>query len=301
MSDFQGNAAMQNEPQYNTDADAIMSAVEAGEDPSKLPVDGQDGGQVDDAPAEQFRKTFTVDGREIVVDDAAKYDQWAQQGYNYSQKMAELKAQREQLETEFSQKEQEITSRLNQYSQVDQYARENPEWWNHVEQSWQSREAPTQNLDPNIQQVLEPLQQELQGLKSFVNEYQKQQLEAQAAQQDEALNQEITELGKRFPEVDFSAKDQGGQSLELAVLKHAEEKGISSFSAAFYDYYHPNLEKLYEARGRSAVEKDLQQRKAQGLLGKSQAPMKGIEQAANVKSKSWKDLTNEALQELGLG
>lgn len=278
------------------DADAILAAVERGDDPSQLqaqPVQTEA-----PAPAQSFEKKFNWNGQEVVVNDPAKYDKWAQQGYDYAQKMAELKAQRESWEGEFKAKQGQFQEQFDTYRQIDDFARQNPEWWQHVQGQWQNRETP--QLDPGIRQYLEPLQKELQGLKSFMNEYQTKQLEAKAAAEDAALREEITGVGKRFPEVDFTAKDANGQSLELAVIRHAEAKGIPSFQAAFLDYYQGHLEKLYESRGRSAVEKEMQARKQSGLLGQTPAPQKGLQRPASVKSRSYGDLAAEALAELGL-
>jgi hypothetical protein len=288
---------MDMENDISLDADAILSAVENGQDPSQL----RNAPATVETPAPAaptFERKFTHNGKEIVVNDADKYDTWARQGYDYSQKMSEFKSQQEKWDAERQQRDNEFKSSYNTYQEIDSFAKSNPDWWSHVQQSYQTRETP--QIDPNLRQIIEPLQQELQGIKSFVNDYQAKQIEAQAAEQDKALVTEISDLAKRFPEVNFATKDANGQSLELAVIKHANERGIPSFSAAFYDYYQPHLEKLYEGRGRSAVEKDVQTRTKQGFLGTSQDPKVGVQKPVNLRSKSYGDLTQEALRELGL-
>ena len=291
-------------------ADAIMSAVESGNDPSQL---GAGGAVQETAPAtqetakpaetaveqaaEQFRKEMVVNGQKIEVTDPSKYDQWAQQGYSYSQNMASLNEQKAELERQ----RQETEQRLNAYKDVDTYARENPEWWNHVEERWQGRQL--HKMAPEVQEAIKPFMSEFVEMKNFMNEFQKEKIETEARSQDEALQNQIVDLGKQFPEVNFGAVDANGQSLELQILNHAANNGIPTFRAAFYDYYQGNLQKLYETRGRSAVEKDLAERKKAGILSTSQVPAKSpqIQPLQNSRKKTWADVAKEAARDLGLG
>jgi len=283
------------------DADAIMSAVENGEDPSAMGGGGEIVGEAAEASVteqavDSFRKELNVNGQKIEVTDPAKYDQWAQQGYSYSQRMEELNAQKSEWEKEKTALEQ----RLSQYSEVDGYAKENPDWWNHVEENWNNREI--HKMSPELQEAIKPFMSEFQEVKGFINDFQRQKEEQQAAQQDQELEAEVKTLGEQFPEISFQAKDASGQSLEAQILKHADAQGIPSFKAAFYDYYQGNLQKLYETRGRAAVEKDLAERKKNGILGTSQAPVKtqGIQPLANPSKKSWADVLAEAKQAVGI-
>src|SRR4051812_40705324 len=68
--------------------------------------------------AEEFEITWN--GRQIKA-PKDKVLQWASQGYDYPQKMAELKKQREEFDRAYS-----------PYKTVDDYAKQNPEWWKHV-------------------------------------------------------------------------------------------------------------------------------------------------------------------------
>lgn len=274
-------------------SDAILNAVENGEDPSAIGQDQQS------APQEQqsFRKEFIVNGKPVEVTDQAKYDQWAQQGYHYSQQMEDLNNQR----AKFEQQQAEMQARLDQYKSIDAYARENPDWWNHVEENWNNREI--HKMTPELQAAIKPFMSEFNQVKEFINNYQKQQEEIKAQQEDAQLQKEVEDLGKQFPEVNFGAKDQSGQSLEMRILQHANAHGIPSFRAAFLDYYHQDLLKVYEGRGRKAVETDLANRKKSGILGQSKAPVKAASQSqrlADPRRKSWSDVLAEGKQMLGL-
>jgi hypothetical protein len=281
------------EPQLNTNADDIMGAIDRGEDPSQLPV-GNEQAPTEQAPA-GFRKELTVNGEKIVVDDESKYDQWAQQGRHYSQQMAELNQQRAEWEAEKAQ----IEPRLTQYRDVDNYAKENPEWWQHVENSFQSREA--HNLTPEIKAALEPVLKDFSEVKEFANKLQIERQEEIARREDAALKEEVASLSKEYPEVDFTVADQTGQSFELQILKHAEAQGIPSFRAAFLDYHQNQLQNIYEARGRKAAEDAIAQKNKQGILGRTQAPTQGnAEMLVNPRNKSWDDVLAEAKEALAV-
>jgi hypothetical protein len=277
---------MDNEPQLNTNADDILGAVERGEDPSQLTV----APEAPQAEAPQgFRKEMTVNGEKILVDDEAKYDQWAQQGRHYSQQMAELNQQKAEWEAEKA----GLQSKLDQYREVDNYAKENPEWWNHVEQNYNSRDA--QQLTPEIKAALEPVLKDFSEVKEFANKLQIERQEELAKKEDEALKLEVSTLSKEYPEIDFTAADPSGQSFELQILKHAEAQGIPSFRAAFLDYHQGQLQKIYEARGRKAADDAIAQRNKAGILGRTQAPTKGqADMLVNPRNKSWDDVLSEA-------
>lgn len=284
------------------DADEILAAIDRGEDPSQLsqPDQGSQSGtdpsqtEVVEQASQSFLREFKANGKVVKVDDPAKWDQWAQQGYDYSQRIAELKAERE----EFERQRTDLQTSLNRYSEVDRFAKENPDWWNHVEQSYAQRDQ--HGIDPNFQKVLEPLQSELKELKKFYNDVQRARQEEEAARADQALNEEIGAVKKAYSDVDFSVVNGSGQSLEDAVIAHANANGIPSFKAAFLDYYHDNLTKLYEARGRQAVERDLAQRQKTGLLGQTQAPVTSKAQPTSTRGKSYDDLMREAMDEFGI-
>ena len=209
---------------------------------------------------------------------------WASQGYDYSQKMQEFKSQKEEYDANFG-----------RYREIDNFVKTNPGWWEHVEKTWNERQ--NYNVPPEVKQFLDPIQQELQQMKQFQNEWHKMQLEADIRKQDEQLKGVVNSLQTKH-NIDFSARDQSGQTLEYRVLQHAQQKGISDFSAAFHDYYQDSLAKLYEARGREAVQRETQARNKAGLLGgPTQAPQPKND--APVVARSYDDAYQMALKELG--
>lgn len=259
-----------------------------------------------DPPA--FEKRIKWNGQEIVVNDPNKYDTWAQQGYDYSQRMSQLNAEREQFQRQLT----ENSEKFRRYQEIDQYVAQDPAWWQHVEQQWAQRDQNAvaqgigidpQALAPELKQVVDPILAELTEMKKFYNEVQKQKLEQQQAAEDHALLEEIAGIQKQFPEFDFQAKDASGQTLEAQVVKFANERHIPSFTAAFYAYYQPNLQKIYEQRGRKSAEQELVKRKQEGIISQSETPQTSQHtnvSQTNLRSKSYSDLAREALVEWGL-
>ena len=129
-------------------------------------------------------------------------------------------------------------------------------------------------------------------MKQFLQEMQTQKMEKLQQEEDSKLDQSIKSIQEKYPNLDFKAQDQNGFSLEQRVVNHAVENGFPTFRAAFLDYYHDNLEKLAEARGRELVSKEMDKRKKLGLLDENSAPTSKIESlVANSKApKSWNDL-----------
>lgn len=238
---------------------------------------------------------FEWNGKKIVPDTRDKLMTWASQGYNYSQRMGELnklKADTEKWRSEWEPK-------VKRYSEVDDYVRQNPQWWQFVEEQWQRRQQP-QGLPPELEPVLKPLQSELSEVKQFVQQMREREAQENAQKQDQALDQEVQSIRKQFPNIDMNAVDASGETLELRILKHANATGIPTFKAAFLDYLSDRLPDLYRAEGREAVAKTQQAAAKAGLLGRTPAPVKAMQPAQNVKGRSYDQLTQEALAELGI-
>lgn len=222
---------------------------------------------------------------------------WASQGYDYSQKMNEFSRSREEAAQAEQARAAEYEEKYGRYRQIDDYVKTNPGWWEHVEQGWNQRQ--TYALPPEVKQAIEPLVSELREVKQFHNQIQIERQEQAARADDKALGDEIGSLQSKYS-VDFSARDQAGQTLEYRVLKHAQEIGAKTFRAAFLDYHQDDLAKMYEQRGREAVQKDLQSRRQSGLLGTSQAPTLGRDDTP-MRARTYDDAHKAALREYGIG
>jgi hypothetical protein len=247
---------------------------------------------------------FDFNGKRVVPTSVDQLRVWASQGHNYSQRAAELNKR----EASFK----DLEGKYKPYAEVDDYATKNPEWWQHVQESYAKRgqEVPDQvnQLPPELQAALKPFQEKLSQVDAFLQQQQQareaEQQEAllkEQTRQDEALSTAIEEIRAKHPNIDLNARDESGETLEYRVLKHAAENGIGTFRAAFRDYLHDQLVESEKANAERAKLKAGEQEKRQGLLGRSPTPKKVPDDApANVRGKSYEDITRDIHRELGI-
>ena len=237
-------------------------------------------------PVEEFE--FNWNGKPV-KGDRTKVLKWASQGYDYAQRIAELKQQRQ----EFERSQKEYEQKYSPYQEIDSYAKQNPQWWQTIQEAYSQRENQQQAAqNPEFNH----LRSELQELKQFKTQFETEQQQAKTKAEDEQLAGDIQSIRKDYSDLDWNTLDEYGQSLEQRVLKHAVDNGISNFRAAFRDYNYDNLVKAASEKAKTQLGQNLQQTRKAGILGKSQTPVKGAQAVVNSK-KSWGDLTNQAVAE----
>lgn len=284
MTDFVDNSAGQEH-----DVDAIIAqaygpaAPEAQQQQQAAPA----------APQEpQYKEySFPRRGQEVKIkENDPRFQQWLSYGADYDSHISSFK----QKQQEFEQQRQQFEQQWTPYKEIDEYARSNPDWWAHVDQSYQQRSQQQQQaVPPEVQryldQKLEPIAKDLPLMKEFLQEQQTLKLEKQRADEDAQLNQSMKSLQEKYSGLDFATTDESGLSLEARVLNHAVTNGFPTFRAAFLDYYSDQLEMQAEARGREAMQKEAEKRRKIGLLddnGPASAPQ---QTPFNRKPQSWND------------
>jgi hypothetical protein len=235
-------------------------------------------------PAQMER--LVIDGQEIQA-TKEQLVKWAQMGYSAPNKIGQIK--------------QEYEAKFKPYLEVDQFARENPEWWQQVQDLYAQREALRQKADPNnpLTQELSQVKNQLQELSKFKNEILQERTQAQHKQEDDALDTEIKSIREKFADLDWNTANEQGHNLERQVLTYATQRGIGNFQDAFRAFIFDKAVVRAEERGKESVGKTIQKQVKAGIIGKSPTPTQGI-QSTSVKGKSYEDLLNEAKQELGL-
>ena len=149
--------------------------------------------------------------------------------------------------------------------------------------------------------LLAKIQSELGEIKQFKQTLEQEKQAIRNAEQDKALDSEIESIRKEYPDLDLEAIQPDGQSLMFHVLNHANTRGIRSFTDAFIAFNHKNLLSRAAEKAKESVGKDIQKKTKLGLLGTSSTPTKGVTRAENVKSKSYENLLQEAIDEAKLG
>jgi archaellum component FlaC len=250
------------------------------------------------APVDEF--DLTVGGKQI----KAKRDQlvqWAQQGYNAPTQISKLTKEIDTWKKQFSDiepKYKELESKFSQYNEIDSYVRQNPAFWDHVQQAWQNRTQALNDQSNPLAQMVSQLQSEVQGLVQYKTQIEEQQAKYRETKEDQEYLQSFEELKKQHSDIDFVTPDEEGKTLEYRVLEHAQMNGIKNFKTAFRDFYHDELVKRAESRAKESFVKDKQKNTKLGILGITNRPTKTV--STDFRGKSYDDLADEAKQELGL-
>jgi len=274
--------------------DELLASIET---PQPDVMDQPNSGQQEISQATQSQQAaqeyaIKYGGKEIKA-PIEKILRWAEQGYEAPQKIGDLNKQLESWKS----KEQQFKEIENKYKTVDDYVRQNPDWWQYIQNQYQqSQQQKTQ--DPNNQYISE-LKTQFEQQKSVLDTLMKEREETRIQKEDEQYNQNFETLKKQYPKVDFNSVDESGKSLEYRVLEYANKNSINNFTTAFKDYYFDDLMKIKETEAKEKLIKDKQANTKLGILNISSTPTpKRV--SDNVRGKSYSDLEREALQELGI-
>lgn len=260
------------------DVDAIIAQAYGGQqnpgNESSSPEKAAPQQQAQEPVAPQYKEfEFNSRGQPVKIkENDPRFSQWLSQGHDYAQNIHSFKTEKDT----WDRSKQDWEGQWGRYREIDQFAKQNPDWWSHIDQSYQQKlSSPSDVPDPvrqYLDQRLEPVAKDIPLMKQFLQEMQTQKMEKQQSEEDAKLGEAVKSIQSKYPNLDFSAKDGNGLSLEHRVLNHAMENGFPTFRAAFLDYYHDNLEKLAEARGKESIMQEMQKRKKLGLLDESPTP-----------------------------
>jgi hypothetical protein len=222
---------------------------------------------------------------------------WASQGYNYSQQIAALKAERAQFETGRN----EHQALIDRYKEFDDFVQKDPNWWNEFNRAYQEKTGNVQAaLDPASPLTAEvnSLKQELNDLKSFREDMKKQAEEKDNADADAALAQELKSIREQYADLDWVTADANGLTLEKAILKHAHDNSIPNIRAAFRDFTFDQHISRAGDKGKEAVQADIKKRTKLGLLGEARAPVKRELSPNELRNLSWDEVGTMAQEDL---
>ena len=230
-----------------------------------------------------------ADGINANEEDLVNY---AKQGYEYNQNKDSFNKERE-----------DFAPILDKYKQIDEYAMQNPEWWQSVQDSYVNREQfgnEEAQINTELSPELQSMQQQLNQVTQFIQAQQAQQHQLKTAEEDNLLDGEINDVKEKYGYMDFSSKDEAGLNLESKVLQHAQKNGISSFRVAFRDFAHDKLMAKAQENGKEAIGKDIQKQTKLGILSSGNKSSMSKSSGGYNKSKSYDDLINEAMEEYGI-
>lgn len=237
-----------------------------------LPEEGFNFKSLDDLHA--YKLKYQASGKEVEesISDILKR---ASQGYHYSQRMGELKAQEQEWQRQLA----ESQAMADKYREIDQYARDNPEWFDYWNSAYQNRGLPVGSpeqmggFDPAqitslIDQKLAPFQETIQQ--------QKERMELEKrSQEDAALDAQVKATRQEFADVDFSATDiESGQTLEHRVYQFMIDNGVNDFNQAYKMMDYDNILARRVEAAKADLVKQEQMKRRQGIVGETSGQAK---------------------------
>ena len=288
--------AVQSSPMDILNAMESESSGDQGGMPAQTSQGAPDSETFDLSKYGKMKVKYQASGREVEEPLETIIKSRAPYGYHAAQRLEEANRKIQEAEAKFK-ASQELEGKWKQF---DDYARENPQWMDHVNKLWAERDRINANLDPNdpLTQKLGMYDSKIGTVESKVDQllghFQKQE----QAKQDQAYMSQVEAVKKSYPGIDFGASDEQGRTLEYRVLEHASKKGITGagFETAFRDYYHDNLIQMERAKAKEEAVKELQEQRKKGILGKTQAPTRTFE-AHDVRRMSDEDIRQAALND----
>jgi hypothetical protein len=194
----------------------------------------------------------------------------------------------------------QVEARLKNYSDIEAYQKQDPDWWNHVNQSYQQRLAERGQtrtaLPPEVANKLSEFDQ-------FMSSVTKEREEAQRVKEDQALDLQVSSYREKYPQFDWAQVDETGQTLEQRILKFAMENGLSKpehFQIAANNYLFDEHVKRAGHAAKEGVGKHLEKVTKLGLGPVTNQPTQRVQQVRNVASKDWNEIAEEAKAALGL-
>lgn len=301
-------------PSNEAEADALLNDIYAPteESPRTLELVPE---QKAEAPPEKnpldFEDEITWRGeaRKLHYNQIKNY---AQQAYDYSEKMREFKLNQElnaretaRQQEQFKKQQAEFESSLGAYKKVDEYAKSNPQWWNHVQSQYATlgQEGNAAQVAP---QIPPQIVQKLTEMEDYIRSQKEREEITARHKDDQSLDNDISQFRQANPGVDWdtpkSFQTERGpvqMTLEKQVLQYMVDNKIGKFSAAARDFLWDDLTKKVEINAKEKVGKQIQHQNKFGG-GKPAKPTGTIGRVENPSQKSYDDISAEIIKEYGL-
>lgn len=228
-----------------------------------------------------------------------------QMGLNYSEKMRALNLEKQAFEKAKGQ----VSEHERYYGEIDRVAKANPEWWQHVQASYQKRALeksgqPTSGQDgsemsPRERELLAKVG-DLEGkLNGFLEKTTQEMTLKQHQAEDQALEQEIQSFAKNHGEFDWlTADEKTGLVLADRIIAHAHKNGINNFRAAARDYLHDDLVARRELKAKESIGEAIKAKTKAGIVT-TKSRTTGLKAPKNLSKSDYSDLMSEGYAELG--
>lgn len=241
---------------------------------------------------------YAANGKQV-KEDLQTILKRASQGYNYAQEMGRLTTERAGWETKVKTAE-ELHGKWGPY---DEYAKKNPEWYQHWQKAWESRgqnpELPQSdqgNIEARLNAILE---QKLQPVNELLSSHEQRKQQEALEVEDRQLDSDVKSIREKYKDLDFDATDpESGKSLEFKVLEFMSQNNMKSFTTAFKAFYHDELVKREVEKAKADKSSEIQGRTKAGIIDPKSTSGKRAE--PNLKGMNWDQLTDLAAKSLNI-
>ena len=204
--------------------------------------------------------------------------------------------------TKFENDRTEFDKTFTDYKKIDDYARANPAWWDHVQSTFQKNNEYKPGEKDNISShpMVQNLNAKIDSLMSVVNQQNDKAKQLEIQSQDQGLNKTIEDYKAKYSNFDWNAKDQMGYSLEDRITNHAIQKKTSNFGIAANDYLFEEHIKLAKSKALEEQATQIQNNNKLGLGPISDQSMlkKTVGNQVDVKKMSYNDIANMITSQL---
>jgi hypothetical protein len=287
-------------PETTEQAEELYNRAMAGETTNEIPAEASQQPAGETTTDETHKINWNGEERELPLNKILEY---AQQGYDYNFKMRDLNKSQDDFKTQ-QQQFQEQQAALKEYQEVQEWAKANPDLWNHAVQSFrqaQSGQTNTQeqgsaDFSPQAMSVINGLNDKITQLESKFGKIEEVTQTQQQQAEDDALDAQIKGVMNKYPDWDWATRDENGHTLEDRTTQYAINNGISDFEAAFKTAHYDQLIE----RAKLSAKEELGKTVAKQAKVPTNGVKPGLTNATDIRTKSYEDLTREALEELGI-
>ncbi len=258
--------------------------------------------EIEAAPASEEESPFTLKykGEDIGMQDD-KFKMYAQKGYDYEQKMHQLRVDRKM----WNQEKEKENSQYDELKQINEYTKSNPEFERLIKREWariQGGGSPSEQLQQQVgSQNLSPaIQAQMNSMIERLDRQDNDIRSRQMAEKEATIEGAIEGYKESNEHFDWNSKDDFGQTLEDRITQHALDNEIKNFKTAANDLLFEEHMKRAQLTSKEQAGKEVQKQHRMGLgkvTKESQLQAKPVE---DVRKKSYTDIVSETLREYGI-
>lgn len=232
-------------------------------------------------------------GQEVSPRDYNHAVQLMQQGYSYSQAMAQVNQMKQQLDSQ--------KGKFTQYEKLEQAFQQNPAFaakiWSMYQEAMGGKggQAPQSGVQPNT-----PQDPQYYQLMQMVQQMQGRLSQWDEAKADSEVEREIQDLRTKFSTAQWDAVTETGHTLLYDVLSHAHQNRFPNLLAAARDYLWETQVANAKMQGAEQTAQQRQRNARAGVISNGAAAPAKSGGKVNLGETSYDDLTNMALKDLGL-